>query len=382
MQQVSVQKPPPNKRVRKRKKQNRKGEHSPIKCLRDFLEHSDFPTIDFERELSYAGLKTDRLNELFALYSDLSPSVGSVDRDRVLIGNIAGLVHHQIYLKLSSKIQHIIDGLPDEERAKFRHRLNTILYDGWVNYPEDMKAHIDAAEKVLWSGWHGSSLADTFQTTGKIKILDPSVGDGSVLLRFLNIIKKSNPDLQFEIFINDSSKRMCNTASQRLSFSELKDSLLVTQSYHNMVDILISDVLSSDPSFSDMDVVLLSQTLDVIKGCNAKRRMLEQVALNTLALNGYLVVVGEDPALFNIRGDIHLIDAVLFEPNFHGLDFDHTDHEVRSIGNNAFHRLFQATSDIDGHHSMFCAVYEKRRESKNGTKNHQTSGQTSLNLGH
>lgn len=228
------------------------------------------------------------------------------------------------------------------------------LFDMWAaSYRLDMGAHLAAAEGVI-----RKTIDDVLSPgfvearNGRLLVLDPTVGDGTEMLHLLRMVKSRYPGITIDLHINDISLEMMKLAL------ELLQEFSPTHSTKN----IISDngILNLGISPGTADIILLSQTLDIVKGSTAKRRLLSQL-YDALSIGGKLLVIGETPSMFTTASHLPIAAEVYFEFLFHGLNETDTEYELAHIkDNNALAVISGALHEIDFRHRAFLKLAERR----------------------
>ncbi|MFH1222157.1 MAG: class I SAM-dependent methyltransferase [Candidatus Micrarchaeota archaeon] len=169
-------------------------------------------------------------------------------------------------------------------------------------------------------------------TNPPIVLFDPSVGDGQLTAHLARILGRQiyaqrKEEMQLVLMVNDISDEMLKRATSRIAALNGKDRIRML---HPPV---ITNVDFVDPVQrakmglvnGSVDVTLLAQTLDVIKGPEAKNRVLT-ACHDATKYGGRVVVVGEDPSLFTVAKNVDYanVDDFLLYLLFRLL-FDETD---------------------------------------------------------
>lgn len=178
-------------------------------------------------------------------------------------------------------------------------------------------------------------MLKVFDTSSHV-ILDPTVGDGEVTLYYLDLIRESiGPKAMAKsvIMVNDISGEMLKLAVRNL---KAKGYCPIATNI-NFLDPMARKsigLVESNPNETHLagcvDMELLSQTLDVIKGKPPKRDLLG-TCHDLLKFDGRFSVVGEDPSRFSISSQVNVVVELLFELVFDGMGVDETVREMQEI---------------------------------------------------
>lgn len=229
-----------------------------------------------------------------------------------------------------------------------------LAFDTWASrYSSDMKAHTDAAIEVLRKV---GDIIPPYAREGKeLMILDPSVGTGEVTEAFVYLIKMSVGDSNIRLILhaNDISEKMMKIANKRFNIFPAHFIVKTTKDFLNDEERRLTGLKNES-----VDLILLSQTLDVIKGIEAKRTLLG-ICHDLLKIGGRLVVIGEDPSSFSVTEKTDPVVASLFSMLFDGIGKNETESELIKIRDGRLRIIGESMHPIDEHHSMFCKVVER-----------------------
>ncbi len=257
---------------------------------------------------------------------------------------------------LSERLRSYVERLEPREQEEFLGEIGKALFDTWApKYREDMAAHLHAAKKALASSTEGIFVDDFASARdGRIVVFDPAVGEGLVTGYLMELLTCNSPKTKFDLRINDFSPALMQQANQDLA---------VYKPVATTLNVLSENVCEElGLGQASVDIILLSQFLDVIKGYTAKRRLLE-ICHFLLSSRGKLIVTGEDPSLFSVNAKMSITEEVLFEFLFTGMGLGTTEYELERISDkNPFRTVSIGMYDIDGKHSLFSLVARKEMD--------------------
>jgi len=300
---------------------------------------------------------------------------------------------HRKYRAAVDKALEILNTLPIYERVK-------LLFDHWAeddNYGKTMVQHTRAIKKALMRIPDNLIPASFLTTNARRKIrslvlFDPFVGNGDVLADLLKITAEQHmrisedKRLEFVIYINDISPNMVRLAEKKLS----KPSFSKTLSRHNASIRTVSSFtinflddqerqkkfveeinesvqkrflgeLNGPPApllLASVDIAIVSQTLDVIKGIETKNKVLALLH-DYLKVGGNLIVIGEDPARFTVSSDLDIVSTLFFETIFEPFGKAETEAELKRIRNGRLMIIGEGSEKIDAVHSIFVRVAQR-----------------------
>ncbi len=249
-----------------------------------------------------------------------------------------------------------VESLEPEEQKEFLGELGKALFDDWaINYRVDMAAHLHAAKKALDLSAEGI-FVDGFVNArkGRIVVFDPAVGEGLVTRHLMKLLRRNSPKTKFDLRINDLSPALMEQASRELAVYKPIATTLNVLSENAFMGLGLDQ--------ASVDIILLSQFLDVIKGHAAKVKLLELCHF-LLSPGGRLVITGEDPSLFSVNAKMSLAEEILFQFLFTGMGKEETIQYIeRFTDKNPFKILSLGNYDIDEKHRMFSIVARKEAD--------------------
>ncbi len=281
----------------------------------------------------------------------------------------------------------VLNSLPISERVK-------LLFDRWAehdNYGRAMYHHTRAIERAM------SRIPDNLIPTSLLEekrnarrkrrslvFFDPFVGNGDVFSIILRITAEqhariSQKPLDLIVYINDISPRMVRLARMKLEkqmeILENEHKACIKDIFSSEINFLDdaarSDALSGLP-FSEVDVVIVSQTLNLLKGIETKNKALTLLH-DYLKVGGNLVVIGEDPDRFTLSKDMDILSTLLFQSVFEPFGKNETEAEIKRIRNGRLMIIGESSEKIDDDHATFVRVAQRiHRSSELGKA--QTTG--------
>lgn len=302
------------------------------------------------------------------------PSRRSEELARIFKKNLKHMEKAYIEYQIAAdRALDMLNSLPISERVK-------LLFDRWAErdkYGRAMRHHTRAIERAISripdNLLSASLLEESRNTKRKRKSLvffDPFVGNGDVLSIILRIaaeqhVRISQKPLDLVIYINDISPRMV-----RLARMKLEKQKKILENEHNAriknifsFEINFLDDAARDYAFSSLphsgvDVVIVSQTLDLLKGIETKNKALTLLH-DYLKVGGNLVVIGEDPDRFTLSNDMDILSTLLFESVFEPFGKNETEAEIKRIRNGRLIIIGESSEKIDDFHSTFVRVAQR-----------------------
>lgn len=235
------------------------------------------------------------------------------------------------------------------------------LFDLWAEtYSQDMGSHLAAAESVIDKA--ETDICDRIKRRleakkgadkSTITMMDLSVGTGEEALHVVNLILNNFEKVNITFHMRDISDEMLSHALRQ---DWPKDRLTIIPKVANLLTPDEEDM----KLYEKVDVLNFIQTLDVMRFCDAKRNAL-QIIYSYLAVGGIGLVIGEHPSRFELGNNMSMVKKLLFMELFQegGWDKAETSDEIVKTAGGRFMIVSDASTNIDGKHSMFILVPEK-----------------------
>lgn len=253
-----------------------------------------------------------------------------------------------------------------------------ILFDLWAHgYDTDMKAHLDAGKQAIDTTRPKilEKVREIFSLEEKtddatLRMLDLAVGTGIITNHLASVIMRQYREkdadgnntsaIQMHLDLRDISPNMIEVAKSNLEAKKARSNVDWTYEYRvsNIFDPEDRDAERNQ--FGTMDIVMLSQVLDVMKGCNAKRNALKAL-YSYLRVGGIGIIIGEDPSMFSVNNSMDPIMEDLFTALFQekGWDFQATKREITNLFEGRMKMVLSYMQEIDNHHQLFILIVQK-----------------------
>ncbi|MEM4720365.1 MAG: class I SAM-dependent methyltransferase, partial [Candidatus Bilamarchaeaceae archaeon] len=196
-------------------------------------------------------------------------------------------------------------------------------------------------------------------------VFEPFVGNGDVTINLLKTManyyyEKTKRKLEVVLYINDIAENMIALAKKRLKLLNHKDdNLVIVDLFSFSVDFLDDNKRQQiNLSLNSVDVAIVSQVLDVIRGIEAKNKVLT-ILHDYLKIGGRMIVIGEDPSRFTLESESDPLVALLFKTLFDPFGKNETETEIKRIRNGRLVIVGEGTTPIDDVHSVFLRTAEK-----------------------
>lgn len=275
---------------------------------------------------------------------------------------------HHDYVKIKSREEELIKRLKEFDISE---RV-AILFNLWAeddNYGKMMKKHTEAIsilfEKEREFFIPSYVLANNKNKKEPLVIFEPFVGNGDVTSLFVsNLAKyyyeKTKKKLDVLLYINDIAENMMKIAQKRLQKLGNTPYVAKIEISSTIIDFLDDEARKNALKIApeSVDVTLVSQVLDVIRGIEAKNKVLT-LLYDYLKIGGRMVVVGEDPARFSLKDETDPFIALLFQTIFDPFGKSETENEIKRIRDGRLIIIGENSTPIDDSHSAFIRIAEK-----------------------
>ncbi|MEM3499817.1 MAG: class I SAM-dependent methyltransferase, partial [Candidatus Bilamarchaeaceae archaeon] len=278
---------------------------------------------------------------------------------------------HKDFKRVKRKEEEITKSLKEldiSERAR-------LLFNLWAvddAYGKMMQKHTNAIKILLGKevdSFFPSYFLDKKRALNNknspLIVFEPFVGNGDVTINLLKTManyyyEKTKRKLEVVLYINDIAENMIALAKKRLKLLNHKDdNLVIVDLFSFSVDFLDDNKRQQiNLSLNSVDVAIVSQVLDVIRGIEAKNKVLT-ILHDYLKIGGRMIVIGEDPSRFTLESESDPLVALLFKTLFDPFGKNETETEIKRIRNGRLVIVGEGTTPIDDVHSVFLRTAEK-----------------------
>ncbi|GEM_PF-4203121 len=271
--------------------------------------------------------------------------------------------------------------LPQERTAEIARTEFNLLAP---HYNDTFRDHSEAAVDLLSSAMplivhsiqaHLNKRSQGGNGGRALRFFDPAAGTGAVAIPFLLRLKEAFPDVPFFVAFNDIAENMESIANARMEaemeiYRRSKSVGLVEQFVSSNKDFIGTDnpralVKFPGKKAEPVDVILVSQLFDILKGWKAKRDALERFC-KLLDAGALLVLVGEETPQFRACKKLGLLEELLFRALFDAFRKEDAVQEVERIADGTLKivpgGVLTYPINKDPSHRLYVILAERQKE--------------------